>query len=125
MPGIDEKYSRYAMSIKLGFADGDGYSLFRIVPGDEFVANFASDRTHMVRHAQDKAEDVDQPAVSLQEGASKFTHPPPNYPPILGENAAKKGVKMNLMSSFVCMEDAEGTFGQVLDVGEMMWFVTA
>lgn len=63
MTGIDEQYSRYAMSIKLGFADGDEYSLFRIVPGDEFVANFASDRTHMVRRAQDRAEDVDQPEV--------------------------------------------------------------
>jgi hypothetical protein len=59
MLGIDEQYSRYVMSIKLGFADGDGYSLFRIVPGDEFIANFASDRTHMVWHAHNRAEDVD------------------------------------------------------------------
>lgn len=52
------------MSIKLGFADEDGYSLFRIVAGDEFVANFASDRTHMVRRAQDRAEDVNEPEIA-------------------------------------------------------------
>lgn len=56
--GIDEQYSRYALSIKLGFADGN--SFFRIVPGDVFVANFASDRTHMVRRAQHRTEDVDE-----------------------------------------------------------------
>jgi len=90
--GIDEQYA----------------SLFRIVPGNVFVDNFASDRTHMLR-----------------EGTSEFVSPPPNYPPIFGMVSTKKGIKMNLMSSFVCMKKTEDTFGEVMDVVEMMRFVIA
>ncbi|KAK2460596.1 hypothetical protein APHAL10511_007066 [Amanita phalloides] len=74
----------------------------RKIPGDEFVDNFASDRSHMIR-----------------EGTDNYLSPPPEYPPMTGALAPEKGVKMNLMSSFVCMENNVETFGEVLDVGEM------
>ncbi|KAF8626329.1 hypothetical protein AX15_004990 [Amanita polypyramis BW_CC] len=101
--GTEEYDLDYLEQVFVTDVDERYYSLFRVVPGKVFIDNFASDRSHMV-----------------WEGETDESNPrPPEYPPIIGTLAAQKGVKTNLMSSFVCMERTEGTFGTVLDVRGM------
>ncbi|KNZ75473.1 Protein N-terminal glutamine amidohydrolase [Termitomyces sp. J132] len=80
-------------------------SLFRIIPGDVFLKQFASDRSHMAS---------DQAWTDL-----KYMAPPPSYEPIRGTSAVEKGVVNNLMSSFVDMASSERTFGHVIDKAAM------
>lgn len=87
-------------------------SLFRIVPGDVFCENFASDRSHML----DKN-------VMTTDGLSNnsdemYIYPPPKYPPICGSSAKGSG-KLNNLMSFVCMESSEETFGGVVDIAAL------
>jgi len=42
-----------------------------------------------------------------------YSSPPPQYEPIYGVEAVKKGIKTNLMSHFVDMRASGGGFGQV------------
>ncbi|KZV90446.1 hypothetical protein EXIGLDRAFT_121340 [Exidia glandulosa HHB12029] len=75
-------------------------SSFRVVPGQVFLDNFASDRSHMLREAV-------------------YIAPPPLYDAITGQMARARGVSNNLMSEFVRM-DVE-SFGEVVgDVGGVL-----
>ncbi|KDQ59505.1 hypothetical protein JAAARDRAFT_127313 [Jaapia argillacea MUCL 33604] len=78
------------------------HSLFRIVPAQVVLEQFASDRSHMLR-----------PATSADE-SSEYLSPPPPYPVLCGSQAKERRVLTNLMSSFVSMEDSTETFGNVL-----------
>ncbi|KAG6874075.1 hypothetical protein C0995_006932 [Termitomyces sp. Mi166 len=108
----------------------------RIIPGDVFLKQFASDRSHMVNfftsfnaHMPEYSELVvkDDGGVSQTNdpGVDKvYISPPPSYEPICGTGAAEKGVVNNLMSSFVDMVSSERTFGRVIDrtaMSTLMW----
>ncbi|KAH7889256.1 N-terminal glutamine amidase-domain-containing protein [Phlebopus sp. FC_14] len=75
-------------------------SLFRVVPGEEYLNNFASDRSHMI-------------SLTQSPKPQYFAKAPP-YPCICGPSAAEQGIKHNLMSHFVSMVADEG-FGSVMD----------
>lgn len=94
---------------------------FRLASGQAFLDNFASDRSHMLLPpilAQD----------SRSEDAAKlrlYSAPPPEWAPLSGSRAKRKGWKHNLMSHWVSMSDSgrqsslqapelEVQFGQVL-----------
>ncbi|EGN95453.1 hypothetical protein SERLA73DRAFT_186466, partial [Serpula lacrymans var. lacrymans S7.3] len=64
-------------------------SLFRVIPGEEFLDHFASDRSHM---------------LSVHPGAEPcYFAEPPVYLPLRGSKATERGVTNNLMSAFVSM----------------------
>ncbi|KAG5728313.1 Protein N-terminal glutamine amidohydrolase [Termitomyces sp. T112] len=88
----------------------------RIIPGDVFLKQFASDRSHMLVAEDDGAvsQASDQAWTDL-----KYIAPPPSYEPIRGTSAVEKGVVNNLMSSFVDMASSERTFGHVIDKAAM------
>ncbi|GAA6006330.1 hypothetical protein JCM11491_004916 [Sporobolomyces phaffii] len=65
-------------------------SRIRIVPGQDFLRNFASDRSHML-------------AVDNM-GELAYVHPPPAYPPICGPGAPEPH---NLWSRFLDMGQAQ------------------
>ncbi|KAG7452685.1 uncharacterized protein BT62DRAFT_19848 [Guyanagaster necrorhizus] len=73
-------------------------SLFRLVPGEVYLQYFASDRSHMIH------------------GDGSFSSPPPLYPPIYGTKTLGRGIRSNLMKSFVCMTPSDDTFGNVYDL---------
>lgn len=83
-------------------------SLFRVIPGEQFINVFASDRSHMLL-----------PEVEGQ--APNYFSPPPIYDPICGMLAKTAGITNNLMKSFVCMDPVvENTYGDVLSLEEVM-----
>ncbi|KAH7910646.1 N-terminal glutamine amidase-domain-containing protein [Hygrophoropsis aurantiaca] len=82
-------------------------SQFRIVPGEEYLLNFASDRSHML-----------SPLGSSP--VSYYLAPPPIYPAICGSGAATNGVRNNLMTCFVSMDASEETYGAVMDLKDLM-----
>ncbi|KAG8933975.1 hypothetical protein FRC02_010813 [Tulasnella sp. 418] len=84
--------------------------IFRVVPMGEYLANFASDRSHMIR-CRDIEENKDTPENSPTE----FLAPPPTYPAIVGPVAKDQGMRHNLMSDFVDME-AKGYGTVITDV---------
>jgi len=77
-------------------------SRFRVVPVTQFLQHFASDRSHMI--------------LKLTPDMTQLTYvsPPPLYKPLCGPLAAEKGVKNNLMSHFVCIDD--GGYGNVVGI---------
>ncbi|KIP07969.1 hypothetical protein PHLGIDRAFT_35193 [Phlebiopsis gigantea 11061_1 CR5-6] len=96
-------------------------SLFRVVPAEEYLDNFVSDRSHMGADAA-------------------YAAPPPPYPPLRGRRVTDDTLQTNLMSSFVAMgaqsEGASGapaadikeaqTYGEVLGMSEFLawlWLV--
>ncbi|KAF8162949.1 N-terminal glutamine amidase-domain-containing protein [Crassisporium funariophilum] len=87
-------------------------SRFRVIPGDVFLQEFASDRSHMLVKAESP----------IQTDIPVYISPPPLYDPICGSTAVQKGIQNNLMSQFVDMRQVigdviPGGFGQVLDRG--------
>lgn len=60
------------------------------------------------------------PYHKLEIGGPKYLAPlPPNVPPF-GPKAKEEGITNNLMTSFVSMMDASGTYGNVLDLYEFV-----
>lgn len=94
------------------FALGDGlppeyHSLFRVVPADIFLAEFVSDRSHML----------------LTRDGTDYSVPPPPWAPLHGHRAPA-GVRTNLMDAFVSMDAQAQGFGSVYDLeGFMAWCV--
>ncbi|THH08212.1 hypothetical protein EW145_g2854 [Phellinidium pouzarii] len=85
-----------------GWTVSDAYrSMFRIVDGEEYLQNFASDRTHM---------------LALEPGLPRYLSPPPQYGCLQGAKAKSSGISNNLMSSFVCVDDTESGHGQVYSI---------
>ncbi|PFH52422.1 hypothetical protein AMATHDRAFT_74213 [Amanita thiersii Skay4041] len=80
-------------------------SQFRVISGEVYLDNFASDRTHM--------------SVQLKPVEEMYQSPPPKHAPIEGKEAIRRGMKTNLMSEFVTMEGSVG-FGRVTDLEEML-----
>lgn len=76
-----------------------------MIPGEVFLDQFASDRSHMKLEPSDVDSTVSAPA---------YRSPPPEYPPLRGNKAMTAN---NLMSSFVSMDSSTG-FGQVMDLDE-------
>ncbi|KIM59222.1 hypothetical protein SCLCIDRAFT_126591 [Scleroderma citrinum Foug A] len=76
-------------------------SVFRVVPGREYLNNFASDRSHMM--------------ISTPSHGPQYASKPPPYPRICGPLAAAKGMTHNLMSHFVAIDDNIEGFGTVMD----------
>jgi len=84
--------------------------MFRIVPAEAFLANFASDRSHMLAEAV-KSAGLHAPSEVL------YVSPPPRYETLCGVGAKARGVRHNLMSSFVNMAArGEDAFGEVQDL---------
>ncbi|KAG9318871.1 N-terminal glutamine amidase-domain-containing protein [Chiua virens] len=79
-------------------------SFFRVVPGEVYLANFASDRSHMLQVS----------GLNSSEGPRYLVEPPP-YPAICGTEAEKHGVGHNLMTHFVSVVGDQQGFGRVMD----------
>ncbi|KIJ68936.1 hypothetical protein HYDPIDRAFT_122833 [Hydnomerulius pinastri MD-312] len=77
-------------------------SLFRVVPGEEYLDNFASDRSHMV-------------SLPTESQEVRYLANPPPWPLICGPLAAEQGVKHNLMTHFVSMDENGKRFGSLMD----------
>ncbi|KAF9246118.1 N-terminal glutamine amidase-domain-containing protein [Melanogaster broomeanus] len=77
-------------------------SLFRVVPGDDYLDNFASDRSHMISQSNTSEE-------------PRYLANPPPYPLICGPLAEKAGIKHNLMTQYVSMVGTEKRFGSVMN----------
>ncbi|KAH6918996.1 N-terminal glutamine amidase-domain-containing protein [Coprinopsis sp. MPI-PUGE-AT-0042] len=96
---IREDYQRLAADHK------PTNSCFRVIYAEEYLMNFASDRSHMI--VQITTLDVSE-GLEVQNGGQdgsntlKYSSPPPNYDPIVGETAAAVGIASNL-SDFVNM----------------------
>lgn len=81
-------------------------SLFRVIPAEEYLDNFLSDRSHMVSTAI--AVHVTgltlASNVKLVQGQTDvYLAAPPLYPPLRGRKMAVALLPSNLMSSFVYM----------------------
>lgn len=74
--------------------------VFRSVPANDFLAHFASDRSHML---------VSSPSTGV---APQWSSEPPKWGLIVGSEAKKLGVVNNLMERYVHV-------GEDLDVGEI------
>ncbi|KAF9477377.1 hypothetical protein BDN70DRAFT_881282 [Pholiota conissans] len=88
-------------------------SRFRLIHGELYIQNFASDRSHMLRRVENVAE-----FASNTADAEDFVYssPPPPYPPIHGPSAAERGTTNNLMERYVAMlDDSEDLYGCVRD----------
>ena len=91
-----------------------------MIPASTFLANFASDRSHMM---------IDSPYIPLNgtprtADTIQYHAPPPTYPPIVGAEAHRRGETNNLFSKFLDMSlgdaalsrgEEEGMYGVVLD----------
>jgi len=110
-----------------GYGRARIYSLFRIVPGDAFITDFASDRSHMVVPASEKSESsVAECTAEAQNPSASVVYyvAPPLYPPIAGVRAREKNVVHNLMTDFIDMNGQKG-FGVVMNLEELMkWIVS-
>jgi len=107
--------------------DARYHSLFRIVPGDVFITDFASDRSHMVVPASETSlSSVADGTIGVQNSPASAVYAvaPPLYPPIAGVRARENGVAHNLMTDFVDMNNSEG-FGVVMNLGELMAWVAS
>ncbi|KAG9100653.1 hypothetical protein FS749_013889 [Ceratobasidium sp. UAMH 11750] len=79
-------------------------SWFRVIPASCFIAQFASDRSHM-----------------LEEGSTiDYKMPPPPYEPIVGPEAKLNGVSNNLMNDYVNMTGGGAPGSVVLSMCEFM-----
>ncbi|KAI0831761.1 N-terminal glutamine amidase-domain-containing protein [Trametes gibbosa] len=96
-------------------------SLFRVIPADEYLDHFASDRSHMIipgpaadPGAQLAASDglgsgeldgetAPEGKEAAGGGGARYASPPPPYPPLRGAKARAMGVRHNLMEAFVEM----------------------
>jgi hypothetical protein len=74
-------------------------SFFRVVPADEFLANFSSDRSHML----------------VAGSTTKYLAPPPTYPCI-----QRNGVATNLFDKFLNIQDT--TYGTVMNLDQFVEF---
>ncbi|KAI5480978.1 hypothetical protein MNV49_006788 [Pseudohyphozyma bogoriensis] len=91
-------------------------SRVRIVPAKDFLENFASDRSHMLRS---EIADPSNPSAAQSEtdSTSPYLQPPPPYPPICGIGAKSRGLPNNLFSHFLDVGETwagEEGFGRVL-----------
>ena len=77
--------------------------LFRVIPAEEYLAEFASDRSHMKETNYD--------------GSVKWVAPPPSYKPIKNEKSS------NNISKFWDMDNS--TFGSVLNFEQLVHFCNA
>ncbi len=101
-------------------------SQFRVVGGEIFIQNFASDRSHMVNGIFMYTAGTDhRPFYQLK--TTEFTgtkgpepgvslSPPPSYAPICGPSAMQKGIRNNLMKRYVTMSTAADSDSQVYGV---------
>ncbi|KAH7922829.1 hypothetical protein BV22DRAFT_1016534 [Leucogyrophana mollusca] len=85
-------------------------SQFRVVPGEEYLLYFASDRSHM-------ASETLSPEGS---SASRYLASPPVYPAICGPQAVVNGVTNNLMTDFVSMDSSAGAYGTVMGLDTLI-----
>ena len=74
--------------------------MFRVVPTNEYLANFASNRSHM--------KDVDDP--------EKWLKPPPSYDCILTQNSEHN------LDSFISMKREEESWGKILNFQGLLEF---
>ncbi|KDQ33166.1 hypothetical protein PLEOSDRAFT_153172 [Pleurotus ostreatus PC15] len=93
-------------------------SMFRVVPGQDYIDFFASDRSHMLSPSSSQ--------LQIKGQRPEYSKPPPDYPCLVGKKAAEAGVTNNLMQSFVAM-DAQGLgtmYGRVLTLQEMVHWIS-
>ncbi|KIM49422.1 hypothetical protein M413DRAFT_59704 [Hebeloma cylindrosporum] len=90
---------------------------FRVISGEDFIQNFASDRSHMLIDVgvHDAFEG------EIEQRNSIYSSPPPAYAPICGPSALERSITNNLMENFVSMVDkgVECRYGMVLDRDEV------
>ncbi|GAA5868744.1 hypothetical protein JCM1840_004379 [Sporobolomyces johnsonii] len=102
-------------------------SRIRVVPAQDFLANFASDRSHMLLptatanlSSSDASDLSSSPLASLP---ARYIQPAPPYPAICGSSALARGQTHNLWTKFLDMrldqereeKDDEAGFGVVLE----------
>jgi len=88
-------------------------SAFRIIPANEFVENFASDRSHMI---------VESSQIISAETEACYSAPPPSYAPLQGTMARKSGTRHNLMTDFVDMGTRGfGTIASLEEFRDWIW----
>lgn len=84
--------------------------VFRVVGAEDYVDWFASDRSHMVRFGED--------------GREVWNAQPPTWECLVGREARERGVRNNLMQSYVEMvaggDEVKGRFGEVYDARSML-----
>lgn len=120
---IHDEYVRYVknflLQLRLGFVGLPNvlsvYSMFRVISAEEYLANFASDRSHMV-HISLASWLVSHSHLimfvkirTLEDGTIHYVSPPPTYEAVCGPRALAQGIKNNLMSSFVSMRSQSRT----------------
>ncbi|EKM55911.1 uncharacterized protein PHACADRAFT_256845 [Phanerochaete carnosa HHB-10118-sp] len=79
-------------------------SLFRVVPAEDYLDHFVSDRSHML----------------VQGQVDVYVSAPPPYSPLRGRKASDSQLKTNLMPSFVSMRShvSDGALPSAADVAE-------
>ncbi|KAH7340977.1 N-terminal glutamine amidase-domain-containing protein [Rhizoctonia solani] len=82
-----------------GIFDPTLQSMFRVIPASQYIDQFASDRSHMMK--------------LNAEGIMQYAMLPPSYDVIVGPGAGARGVTNNLMDEFVRMP-GEGVPGSRL-----------
>ncbi|KAK9451905.1 N-terminal glutamine amidase-domain-containing protein [Limtongia smithiae] len=94
--------------------------LFRVIPAADFVACFASDRSHMMILAPTNSDDD---SAATERYPTKYLVPVPSWDCIIGSRAGAAGVSMNL-PIYIDMTTAPGestdladglAYGEVLD----------
>lgn len=79
--------------------------IFRIVPARDFLAYFASDRSHMLAGNDDGDQDSagnTQAATAVGEQCqARYVAPPPSWPLIASPQAASHGATNNLWSRYL------------------------
>ncbi|GAA5948435.1 hypothetical protein JCM21900_002708 [Sporobolomyces salmonicolor] len=102
-------------------------SRIRVVPAQDFLANFASDRSHMLLPALTtilSSSNASDPSSSpLASPPARYVQPAPPYPAICGPSALVLGQTHNLWTKFLDMRlrhehetnDDEAAFGVVLE----------
>ncbi|KAF9501004.1 hypothetical protein BDN71DRAFT_1501767 [Pleurotus eryngii] len=93
-------------------------SMFRVVPGQDYIDYFASDRSHMLLPSPSQ--------LQIEGQRPEYSKPPPDHPCLVGKKAAEAGVTNNLMQSFVSMDmQSLGTmYGRVLTLQEMVNWIS-
>ncbi|KAF4608341.1 hypothetical protein EYR40_000685 [Pleurotus pulmonarius] len=93
-------------------------SMFRVVPGQDYIDYFASDRSHMLLPSSSQ--------LQIKGQRPEYSKPPPGYSCLVGKKAAEAGVTNNLMQAFVSM-DVQGLgtmYGRVFTLQEMVHWIS-
>jgi len=89
IPSAD--YVRHALVINSSELERETHRrLFRVIPAASYLANFASDRSHMLKRREEFESKNDGGAAAgahhIDDNNTEYMSPPPSYPCILSRN---------------------------------------